>query len=489
MTTFSSENDPGADGVPRRDDILYHYRVLNYLTHNFSKHRYSNFIIRVLDGGEEAWMSGYWLVSRTGYDGEVASRFGCYFWSFVKEDGEWKIGDRRQLSELMIESEFEDDDVPPEVPPPSGPTVHTKAGQAAAITGERGRDDFVALADDPVVAHSWVLDREVAATGTDELLDRLLDDRAARELLARYSYALDAADFDWIASLFTDDAVLVTPMGRAEGKAAVVEAFRELREGFTATRNRISNLVVRVTPGGDEAWLTAYFQFSTVAEDNSRESTFGSYLGRLVRSSGKWLIADWRVFVTPPLALKPASGRTARLTMPEIPQAREEFDAAVNSGAWGARRWLIEMPKPHDSGSVQVQRLADELAIKEMLIRYGAAFDGGDVDTVMGMFTEDAVLTMAKGRFRTPRRIRTHVEGVLRNRFTTFNRQMNTTVRFDPSGDQAWVSTIFYNVTPAGRRVGDGHFLCRVLRQDGQWKIADLQLSVDRERFFVSSPK
>ena len=259
MTTFSSENDPGADGVPRRDDIYYHYKILNYLTHNFSRHRYCNFIIRVLDGGEEAWMSGYWLVSRTGWGGqgigsEVASRFGCYFWSFVKEDGEWKIGDRRQLSELGIESEFLDDDSPPPVPSPTGPTVGIGGDLSAAPTGELGRVDFEALADDPLTAHLWVLHGGPHGSATEELLDRLLDERASRELLARYSYALDSADYEWIGSLFTDDATLISPAGRADGRGRSCGPSRPCAAASPprATASRISSSVplqVATRPG------------------------------------------------------------------------------------------------------------------------------------------------------------------------------------------------------------------------------------------------
>ena len=74
MSAFSADDEIGADGKPRRQEIWERYDAFNYRIHNFSRHRFSNFVIRVLDGGHEAWMSGYWHVSRTGWAGEVTSR-------------------------------------------------------------------------------------------------------------------------------------------------------------------------------------------------------------------------------------------------------------------------------------------------------------------------------------------------------------------------------------------------------------------------------
>ena len=95
---------------------------------------------------------------------------------------------------------------------------------------------------------------------------------------------------------------------------------------------------------------TSYFHLTTIAEDDSRGATFGIYFGRLVRTGGRWLIADWRVLG------KYRSPSTRRRTgptgsrCPNENQPRVEFDAAVNRSAWAARRWLIEIPKPEDQG-------------------------------------------------------------------------------------------------------------------------------------------
>jgi ketosteroid isomerase-like protein len=486
MSKFSSDDAPNSDGIPRRQDILDHYLILNYLTHNFSRHRYSNFIIRVLEGGEEAWMTGYWNVSRTGYPGEVTSRFGRYFWSFEKEDGQWRIGDRRSLPLFMFDSEFQDDDTPPQTPPSDGPVVSDVNERQPGPSGTNGRSDFDALGDDPLAAHEWVFGRPVAYDGKDAALDRLIDDRSVRELLARYSYALDSQDFEWLGSLFSEDAVVVSSRGRAEGKSVAIDALRRWQEGIEASHHRLSNAVLRVLPGGDEAWFTAYFHHSTIGVDDVRQSTFGTYLGRLVRRSGRWLIADWRIFDEAPLGLNPTSRRSAAITMPDIPEARFEFDTTVNQGAWHARRWLIEMPKPPDGGSAQINRLTDELDIREMLGRYVAAVDAKNLAEVISHFCEDAVVTTTSGRFRTLERISPFFEGVMVNRYRAFHRLTNTTVRFAPHEPDAWVSSIFFSVSPGRYRAADGYLLSRLRKEVGAWKFADLQLSLDRPRFFVT---
>ena len=59
-----------------------------------------------------------------------------------------------------------------------------------------------------------------------------VDRSAIHELLSRYCHSIDAHRADLCAGLFTDDAVLETPVGRAEGGAAI----REWIEGRLALR-------------------------------------------------------------------------------------------------------------------------------------------------------------------------------------------------------------------------------------------------------------
>jgi hypothetical protein len=192
---------------------------------------------------------------------------------------------------------------------------------------------------------------------------------------------------------------------------------------------------------------------------------------------------DWRIFAGEALPLKPASNRSRTLSMPGISAERDRFDLAVNRGAWSARRWLLDMPVPHDSGDAALRRLAREQQLRETLIAYCAALDAKDPERVMAFFRDDAVVTASVGRFRYADRIRAYVDMHLKNRAPSFHRLMNTAVRLSPDGTEAWFSTYFYAVRPSQRRASDGHLLGHAVLESG-WKFADLLVSTDGRRTF-----
>ncbi len=479
LSVFSPDNEPTSDGVPRREALARQYTMYNYLTHNFSRHRIANLLVRVLEGGQEAWMTGYWHVSRTGYPGDVTARFGHYFWRVVKIDGQWKIGDRRGSGVPVWESEFEDDDFPLPAPPAGGMAAAPAAGTALPPAGG-GHAAFAELSGDWLAADRWLW----GLSPRPDELGRLLDERAARELLAVYAYAFDAQDWGWFGSLFADEACLVTPAGSCEGKAAIVEAFRHRQQGIAQSTLRYANPVLRAGADGGDGWLSAAFHLATMDDGERRTSTFGRVFGRLSRHGGGWRIADWRVFPDEALSLKPASNRSRTLPMPDLPPERERFDSAVNRGAWAARKWLIDLPAADDSDQAQLRRLGRELQLRELLTAYAAALDAKEPDRLMAFFRDDAVVTASTGRFRYRDRIRAYVEAHVQDRIPSFHRLMNTAVRLAPGGSEGWVSTYFYAVRPSQRRAADGHLLGHVVEQDGVWKFADLVVSVDRARTF-----
>lgn len=95
------------------------------------------------------------------------------------------------------------------------------------------------------------------------------DDRLAlQELMARYAYAIDiGSSEDEFLALFTDDAVLVSPiMGRYEGRDGVkrFRAERAPRWGRTQVRHVISNSIIDGDETGNGATIKAYLlQFKT----------------------------------------------------------------------------------------------------------------------------------------------------------------------------------------------------------------------------------
>lgn len=94
-------------------------------------------------------------------------------------------------------------------------------------------------------------------------------DRAAiHELLSRYCHSIDAARADLCAGLFSDDAVLETPVGSAEGG----EAIREWIDGRLALRQdevqvrhfMLSTLLAPIEPDRVRARSTLLYTWETL---------------------------------------------------------------------------------------------------------------------------------------------------------------------------------------------------------------------------------
>jgi ketosteroid isomerase-like protein len=270
--------------------------------------------------------------------------------------------------------------------------------------------------------------------------------------------------------------------GNAQGRAAILDALRCWQAGMAQSTHRWANPVLRVSPDGEAAWLSAAYHFSIMAADERRASTFGRCYGQLRRHAAGWRIADWRVLSAPAAALLPATSRSRRLSMPDIPDERDRFEVVVNRGAWSARKWLIDLPLPAEEDPLQ--RLTAELDVREFLTAYAAALDSKDLARVLDFFAQDAVITTGSGRFRYQERIRDYFAANFRNRTLSFHRLMNTAVRLAPSGAKAWLSTYYYAARPGQRRAGDGHMLGRVNRYDTGWKFNDVVISMDRARYF-----
>lgn len=120
------------------------------------------------------------------------------------------------------------------------------------------------------------------------------DDRAAiGDLLLDYCEAVDAADADAVASLFTEDAVMDYGFGRLfQGRAAVRSLIADRVGTYRATSHHLSN--VRIGPGAaaGTARARSYVHAWHERADGSQPEIFGRYLDELVlEADGRWRIA------------------------------------------------------------------------------------------------------------------------------------------------------------------------------------------------------
>lgn len=132
----------------------------------------------------------------------------------------------------------------------------------------------------------------------DSLLSRLrrLEDlEEIRQLFVDYGRHLDAGDVEAYADLFADDGeVLLGPIGRAKGRAAIVQLMTKVKaRAQTASFHLVTNPVVRLD--GDRA--TGEVLWTVIKPDASGKlevAMFGRHVDELVRERGRWKISKRR---------------------------------------------------------------------------------------------------------------------------------------------------------------------------------------------------
>lgn len=136
---------------------------------------------------------------------------------------------------------------------------------------------------------------------------RYAQDRAEIEdLMARYLFALDYADFDAYVATFTDDGELEFANGTSKGHDAIRQAvtsfkagigkFYKDKDGNPATlRHVLLQATVRVEK--DRAWTRSlWVEMANDGPDGAlKMGTFGTYDDELRRIGGHWLFSKRRV--------------------------------------------------------------------------------------------------------------------------------------------------------------------------------------------------
>ena len=141
-----------------------------------------------------------------------------------------------------------------------------------------------------------------------ELADRL----EIQELLSRYCFAVDRADWDLLATVYTDDAVMAGFDPVVEGRDAIVDTLEQSfsLEMFPRRQHAISASMIILD--GDRASGETYFVAPCGHDDGGGVFwQIGTYHDRFVRTPDMWRIARREVEVTftdgsPPAALAAA---------------------------------------------------------------------------------------------------------------------------------------------------------------------------------------
>ncbi len=128
----------------------------------------------------------------------------------------------------------------------------------------------------------------------------------------------------------------------------------------------------------------------------------------------------------------------------------------------------------------------DRLAINDLFVRYATALDNGDVDTIVGCFTEDGSLeSPAVGVYSGRAGIRE-----FSNRFAAFRargsqlRHVLSNLVVNVNGDQAHATAYLVNIiTRNGKSemMPPGRYDCRLERVEGEWLFKHRLVVLDAE--------
>jgi uncharacterized protein (TIGR02246 family) len=135
-------------------------------------------------------------------------------------------------------------------------------------------------------------------------LRRLEDLEEIRQLFVDYGRHLDAGDVHAYAGLFADDGeILLGPIGRAKGRAAIVELMTKVRErASTPSHHLITSPVIRLD--GDRATSDVQWTVIRPGADGTLEvAMFGRHEDELVRERGRWCFRRRRGRVDVPAVL------------------------------------------------------------------------------------------------------------------------------------------------------------------------------------------
>ena len=312
---------------------------------------------------------------------------------------------------------------------------------------------------------------------TQESLFTLL---AVRDLFVRYCRMIDRGQPHLVGQVFHPDAVINRASGALPAGAALAEIFQRFDAipGHNMSHN-ITNLTLRQS--GDqvraEAYFTAWMPVRRADAAVLRTKVAGRYLNKAERRDGVWKFTSQQIVVDfaetedgspwAGAAQYPAGGRREA-----DPGAAFFADLADQPNATGETKMTLD-------------EALDQMAIREVLVRYCRGIDRGDKALVRSAYHPDA--TDDHGTFNG----RAHdFPDVVVPRMDAVGRigQHNVTnVQIEVEGDRAKGESYFVTYNPEAQADGSlprimlvlGRYLDVFEKRGGDWKILDRRVVID----------
>jgi ketosteroid isomerase-like protein len=164
----------------------------------------------------------------------------------------------------------------------------------------------------------------------------------------------------------------------------------------------------------------------------------------------------------------------------------------LQKSMWGLLHAIARLPRTQKKDTeARLQRVEDELALRDLLTRYTYYYDGNDLDGTMTVFDDDCKLVNPRGSYFGKEAIRENYAHLISTRKFSFHAATNIAIRFLDNGEA--VMSAFYNsigVYPSGSiaMVG-GTYVDKLSKKTGEWKIIERRITYNhRSRLAAENP-
>jgi uncharacterized protein (TIGR02246 family) len=153
-------------------------------------------------------------------------------------------------------------------------------------------------------------------------------------------------------------------------------------------------------------------------------------------------------------------------------------EGALDGPGWELIRQQMATPER----AASLQDLLEDRAIRDAIARYYYAWDQGDLDAMLAMFTDDCVVMAERGPVRGQEAVREHYEATFQATPHRLHYITNQVVRLAADRQEALVTSYHYALlqpTSGPPKAVGGVTADRMAKTGSGWQIAERTASID----------
>lgn len=172
----------------------------------------------------------------------------------------------------------------------------------------------------------------------------------------------------------------------------------------------------------------------------------------------------------------------------EWPKSRHDLPRTL----LGTHTWAATRPAQRvEALEARVRDLEIELAARQVIYRYAFCYDAGDLDRLVGAYTDDCVVVNRNGTFVGRETVRANYARALAGRSISFHHVGDVYVVPGPDRTDAWATGYLYAMNVKHGQSGGSmaSFAFHLREERGEWKIAESRIHVSGRFSFGEPPK